>query len=62
MTNKDYIQDVSSWSGMTFSNVIVTNDGFNFNVAHDLDTLKHLWNDIQKIIKHKIYMDEEEKA
>ena len=53
---------VKLWS-MTFLNVIVTNDHFNLNVAHDLETLKHLWKDIDVWEnKQKRYTDEEEKA
>ncbi|PNX96172.1 caffeic acid 3-O-methyltransferase-like protein [Trifolium pratense] len=50
-----------SGCGMSFSQVIVTDEVLNLNVAHDLAILQQYWKESSDI-GHRVYTDEEERA
>jgi len=64
VTDLDYIQDPPSWSGLGSSNVEVSKEVLNPNVAHDLAILQqHVWNgNDARGIGPRVYTDEEENA
>ncbi|RHN78996.1 putative transcription factor interactor and regulator CCHC(Zn) family [Medicago truncatula] len=64
VTDLDYIQDPLYWCGLESSNVDVSKEVLNPNVAHDLEILqKHVWNGSDaRGIGPRVYTDEEENA
>jgi len=63
LTNLDYNQDSPSWCGSLPSNVTISDEILNPNVAHDLEILQqHLWkgNDSRNT-GPRVYTDEEER-
>lgn len=64
VTDLDYIQDPPYWCGLESSNVYVSKEVLNPNVAHDLEILQqHVWNgNDARGIGPRVYTDEEENA
>jgi len=57
----DYIQEPPSWCGLGSSNVKVSKEVLNPNVAHDLEILQSVWNGSNtRGIGHRVYTNEEE--
>jgi hypothetical protein len=60
VTDLDYIQDPPSWYGLSSSNVMVTQDVLNSNIAHDLEILRPYLKD-KGANEPRVYTDEEER-
>jgi hypothetical protein len=62
VTDLDYIQDPPSWYGLCSSNVMVSNDVLNPNIAHDLEILRpYLKGNDACASVPRVYTDEEER-
>lgn len=52
----------ASWSGITSHGVIIFDEVINLNVDHDLEILrKYAWKG-NNALKHRVYIDKEERA